>query len=112
VFDSYLEVKWRLVLFREKYPHGVIAIEEICVDLDGRYARYKATVEDGEGGQATGFGTETATDFADFCERAETRASPGPVPHTATAHRPARRCLRQRALQEVERDVPREGRTG
>jgi hypothetical protein len=31
-------------------------------------------VADGEGGQATGYGTETQADFADFCERAETRA--------------------------------------
>jgi hypothetical protein len=74
VYDDYLEVKWRLVLFREQYPHGVITTEEICVDLDRGYARYKATVEDGAGGRATGYGTETQADFADFCERAETRA--------------------------------------
>jgi hypothetical protein len=73
-YDDYLEVKWRLVMFREKYPHGVITTEEICVDLDRGYARYKAIVADGEGGQATGYGTETQADFADFCERAETRA--------------------------------------
>jgi hypothetical protein len=40
VYDDYLEVKWRLVMFREKYPHGVITTEEICVDLDRGYARY------------------------------------------------------------------------
>jgi hypothetical protein len=74
VYDDYLEVKWRLVMFREKYPHGVITTEEICVDLERGYARYKAIVADGEGGQATGYGTETQADFADFCERAETRA--------------------------------------
>jgi hypothetical protein len=74
VYDDYLEVKWRLVMFRERYPHGVITTEEICVDLDRGYARYKAIVADGEGGQATGYGTETQADFADFCERAETRA--------------------------------------
>jgi hypothetical protein len=74
VHDAYLEVRWRVVMFRERYPHGVITTEEICVDLDRGYARYKATVEDDEGGSATGFGTETQADFADFCERAETRA--------------------------------------
>jgi hypothetical protein len=74
VYDDYLEVKWRVLMFREKYPHGVITTEEICVDLDRGYARYKAIVADGEGGQATGYGTETQADFADFCERAETRA--------------------------------------
>jgi hypothetical protein len=74
VYDDYLEVKWRVLMFREKYPHGVITTEETCVDLDRGYARYKATVADGEGGHATGYGTETKADFPDFCERAETRA--------------------------------------
>jgi len=67
-------VKWRLCWFRDRYPHGVITTEEVCVDLERGYARYKATVEDSEGGRATGYGTETAADFADYCERAETRA--------------------------------------
>jgi hypothetical protein len=31
-------------------------------------------VADGQGGSATGYGTETAADFPDFCERAKTRA--------------------------------------
>jgi hypothetical protein len=74
VYDDYLEVKWRLCWFRDRYPHGVITTEEVCVDLALGYARYKATVEDGQGGKATGYGTETAADFADYCERAETRA--------------------------------------
>jgi len=74
VYEDYLEVKWRLCWFRDRYPHGVITTEEICVDLDRGYARYKATVEDGQGGTATGFGTETAADFGDYCERAETSA--------------------------------------
>jgi hypothetical protein len=74
VYDNYLEVKWRLCWFRDRYPHGVITTEEICVDTTQGYARYRATVEDGQGGKATGFGTETAAEFADYCERAETRA--------------------------------------
>jgi hypothetical protein len=74
VHDDYLEVKWRLVMFRERYPHGRITTEEVCVDLDRGYARFKATIEDGEGGLATGYGTETKAGFADYCERAETRA--------------------------------------
>jgi hypothetical protein len=74
VVDDYLEVRRRVLMFREKYPHGVITTEEVCVDLERGYARYKATVEDGEGGRATGYGTETKADFPDYCERAETRA--------------------------------------
>jgi hypothetical protein len=74
VHDDYLEVRWRVLMFREKYPHGVITTEEIFVDLDRGYARYKATAEDGDGGRATGYGTETKADFTDYAERAETRA--------------------------------------
>jgi hypothetical protein len=37
-------------------------------------AIYKATVADGEGGIATGTGTETRKGFEDFVEKAETRA--------------------------------------
>jgi hypothetical protein len=72
--DDYLEVKWRLVWFREKYPHGSIITEEMCVDLDRGYARFKAHVGDGEGGMATGTGTETRKSFEDFVEKAETRS--------------------------------------
>lgn len=74
VYDDYLELKFRLVMFREKYPHGRITTEEVCVDLDRGYARFKASIEDGEGGLATGYGTETKVGFADYCERSETRA--------------------------------------
>src|SRR5262245_34245570 len=72
--EEYLEVKWRLVMFRERYPHGVLTTDEVHVSLDRRYSRYKPPVADGEGGLATGYGTETAAGFADYVERAETRA--------------------------------------
>jgi hypothetical protein len=74
IYDDYLEVKWRLCWFRDRYPHGSIETHEVCVDLDRGYARYRCVVEDGQGGKATGYGTETAAAFADYCERAETRA--------------------------------------
>lgn len=73
IAQDYLEVRWRVVMFREKFPHGRITTEEICVDLDRGYARFRCVVEDGEGGIATGYGTETAEGFEDYCERAETR---------------------------------------
>jgi len=50
--------------FRDRYPHGVITTEEVCVDLDRGYARYKATVEDGQGGARHRLRTEMAADFA------------------------------------------------
>jgi hypothetical protein len=95
---DYLPVNWRMVWFREHFPHGTIDTQEVIVDLDreveedvfvwnsekrrsekitkhGRgYAMFKATVTDGEGGRATGYGTETAAGFPDFVEKAETRA--------------------------------------
>jgi len=98
VIDHYLEVKWRLVWFRRQYPQGTIETQEMCVDLDREvsverrvwnpdkrknemvlktaigYARYKAIVTTGEGGVATGTKTETAVDFPDFAEKAETGA--------------------------------------
>jgi hypothetical protein len=32
--DDYLEVKWRLVWFRERYPHGGITTEAMSLDWD------------------------------------------------------------------------------
>jgi hypothetical protein len=72
--DDYLEVKWRLVWFRERYPHGTITTEALLLDWPQGIAVIKATVADGEGGQATGLGTETRKGFEDFVEKSETRA--------------------------------------
>jgi hypothetical protein len=72
--DEYLEVKWRLVWFREKYPHGSILTEAVLLDWEKGVAIYKATVGDGEGGMATGTGTETRKGFEDFVEKSETRS--------------------------------------
>jgi hypothetical protein len=88
--DDCLEVKWRLVWFREKFPYGTIDTEEICVNLDREievevstvvnrrrqiqhktakgYDRYRARVENGRGSRTTGTGTETAANLADICE--------------------------------------------
>ena len=74
VQEAYLEVRWRVLWFRQDHPHGLIISEEVRVDLDKGYARYRAVVVDSAGGQAIAHGTETAADFPDFAERAETRA--------------------------------------
>jgi hypothetical protein len=88
VYEDDLEVKWRLVWFRDKYPNGTIVTEVLCIDLDREcrktteqktktargYTRFRATVSTGEGGTATGTGTETAVIFPDFVEKAEPRA--------------------------------------
>ncbi|MBE3560991.1 MAG: hypothetical protein IMW89_17475 [Ktedonobacteraceae bacterium] len=95
---DYLPVQWRLVWFRERFPHGTIETEMLHLDLDReteeevmvwssekrrsekvvRQARgfviFKATVRDGVGGMATGTKSEKAASFPDFIEKAETGA--------------------------------------
>jgi hypothetical protein len=96
--SDYLPVQWRLVWFREKFPHGTIDTEEIVIDLDRiceaevyawnndarrsekvmkqapGYARFRAIVTDGQGGRATATKTERGVDFPDYAEKAETGA--------------------------------------
>lgn len=69
---DYLEVKWRLVWLREEHPNAMIATE--LVDLRDNHAVFKATVTLPEGASATGFGSEDSKGFADFIEKAETKA--------------------------------------
>ncbi len=93
---DYLPVQWRLVWFRDQCPQGTIETEELEYDLDREieaevfvwnaekrrsekvikkakgYARYRATVTDGKGGRATGTKSESAVNFSDFGEKAET----------------------------------------
>lgn len=90
---KYMEVKWRLVWFRSKFPQGTIETEERFHDpekpftkiirKDGQpdkevtvygWAKFKATVTDGKGGKATGHKTENAAGFDDYYEKVETGA--------------------------------------
>jgi len=96
--SDYLPVQWRLVWFRSVYPNGSIETEMLHFDPDreveaavdvwndekqqaektlkhGRgLAVFKATVKDGQGGIGTGTKSETAANFPDFLEAAETGA--------------------------------------
>lgn len=69
---DYLEVKWRLVWFRTDHPDGEIQTE--LVSLESGNAIFRARVAIPGGGAATGFGSETADDFRDYIEKAETKA--------------------------------------
>lgn len=95
---DYLPVCWRLVWFREKFPHGSIETELVHLDLDREteeevfvwnqekrrsekvvkhakgMAIFRATIRDGEGGVATGTKMEKAASFGDWLEKAETGA--------------------------------------
>jgi len=95
---DYLPVQWRLVWFRRECPEGTITTElldlnrseecetEVSIwnDEKRRYEKvikrakgiavFRATVEDGKGGVATGTKTENAASFPDYLEKAETGA--------------------------------------
>ncbi len=69
---DYLEVKWRLVWFRSENPNG--RIETQLMSHDDDTAVFRARVEIPDGGSATGWGSEEASDFGDYIEKAETKA--------------------------------------
>jgi len=70
---DYLQVQWRLVWFREDHPDWVINTD--CVTCDAEHAIFKATISDENGMQkSAGHGSESKKDFADFLEKAETKA--------------------------------------
>ena len=69
---DYLEVKWRLVWLRSEHPLAVI--ETAMQSLAEGMAVFKARVRTPDGAEATGWGSETASDFSDFIEKAETKA--------------------------------------
>ena len=69
---DYLDVKWRLLWLRKEHPDAEIVTE--LVQHDPQMAIFKATVVVPSGGKATGYGSETASDFPDFIEKAETKA--------------------------------------
>jgi hypothetical protein len=72
VVTEYLEVKWRLVWLRDRYPDATI--ETRLHSHDEAEAIFTATVTIPTGGSATGWGAETKTDFGDYLEKAETKA--------------------------------------
>lgn len=69
---DYLEVKWRLLWLRTEHPDAVIVTE---LDRhEGGMALFKARITLPQGGEATGWGSETVSDFGDYIEKAETKA--------------------------------------
>lgn len=74
--SDYLEVKWRLVWLRDQHPDATIATELVKIGGEGSnaFAIFKATIGLPSGGNASGYGSETAGDFRDFIEKAETKA--------------------------------------
>lgn len=69
---DYLEVKWRLLWLRTLHPDAMIETE--MVRDDGAAAVFRARVTVPGGGSATGWGSESYQDFADYIEKAETKS--------------------------------------
>ena len=69
---DYLEVKWRLLWLRTEHPDA--AIQTDLVEHREGYALFKARVTLPSGGEATGWGSETAAGFSEYLEAAETKA--------------------------------------
>jgi hypothetical protein len=69
---DYLEVKWRLLWLRTEHPDAVIETE--LVKHGGGLALFRARAAIPGAGVATGWGSETADDFGDYIEKAETKA--------------------------------------
>jgi hypothetical protein len=96
--SDYLPVQWRLVWFRSDFPQGTIKTEMLHIDLESEFSEekyvwnpdkrkkerimvktkgvaiFRAIVEDGVGGVATGTKSERGVSFPDFIEKAETGA--------------------------------------
>jgi hypothetical protein len=76
--QQYLEVKWRVVWFREEHPEGYITTELVEHDPDNGQAVFRAQAgfpsADGRDVYATGYGSETRKDFVDYLEKSETKA--------------------------------------
>jgi hypothetical protein len=70
--SDYLEVKWRLVWLRDRHPDAAIETE-LFSHVDNM-AVFRARVALPGGGSASGWGSESAGDFRDYLEKAETKA--------------------------------------
>ena len=68
----YLEVKWRLVWLRDQHPDATVETE--LVSHNENTAVFRARVAIPGAGSSTGWGSETAGDFRDYLEKAETKA--------------------------------------
>lgn len=69
---NYLAVQWRLVWFWDRNKTGQIITE--MVEHSESHAVFKASIVDEQHNTATGWGSETKSDFADYMEKAETKA--------------------------------------
>jgi hypothetical protein len=69
---DYLDVRWRLLWLRSEHPEAAVLTE--LVKHESGLALFRARVSLREGGEATGWGSETASDVPEYIEAAETKA--------------------------------------
>ncbi len=72
VEQDYMEVKWRLLWLRTEFP-GARIETQMAKQEDG-LAIFRAHVALPNGAESTGWGSETAEDWKDYIEKAETKA--------------------------------------
>lgn len=68
----YMQVADRILWFRSDCPEGTINTE--AIHIDEKMALFKATVANGRGALATGWGQETPDHFDEYVLKAETKA--------------------------------------
>lgn len=74
-FSDYLEVKWRMVWFRDENKQGTkTVIRDKIIDPQNRFAYFELEVTDSKGNVEAGVGSETGEDFEDYIEKAYTKA--------------------------------------
>ncbi len=72
---EYLQVMWRLVWFREECPLWSIDTQFVSHDTETKHAVFRAVISDENGvPKSSAYGSESARDFGDYIEKAETKA--------------------------------------
>ncbi len=71
---EYLPVQWRILWFRSDNPKGKIDSHALTLDLEKGAAIFETYVEREDGGSARMHGSETAGDWKDYIEKAQTKS--------------------------------------
>jgi len=71
---EYLPVQWRLYWFRLENPKGKIDSKALTLDLEKGAAIFETYVEREDSGSARMHGSETASDWKDYIEKAQTKS--------------------------------------
>ncbi|NMB32739.1 MAG: hypothetical protein GX992_00645 [Clostridium sp.] len=74
-YADYLEIKWRMVWFRQENKENTQTIVlDKTINPNDRFAYFELQVSDSKGNTEVGVGSETGDDFHDYIEKAYTKA--------------------------------------